>query len=365
MQSKSLLVPHLTPIRYAQCWEDADVLLKALDVGPEQTCLSIASAGDNTLAMLSRSPKRLIAVDSNPAQIACLELRVAAYRELSHPEMLELVGSLPSNRREDLYRRCRLLLSAESRSFWDARSLDIHCGIGEVGQFERYLSLFRSRVLPLVHQRRRVERLLQGGSLEERREFYNREWDSPRWRLLFRLFFSRFVMARLGRDPSFFRYVRGSVSKHLLQRTHYALTVLNPSDNPYLQWILTGRHMTALPYALRAENFETIHRHIERLEWRCCSIETFLDSLQEGEIDRYNLSDIFEYLSPDDYHHLLEQLARKARSGARLAYWNMLVERRRPPHLADWIRPLKELSQLLHREDKVFFYTAFVLEEVI
>jgi S-adenosylmethionine:diacylglycerol 3-amino-3-carboxypropyl transferase len=43
-------------IRYAQCWEDADVLLEALDIQPGQSCLSIASAGDNTLAMLAKNP---------------------------------------------------------------------------------------------------------------------------------------------------------------------------------------------------------------------------------------------------------------------------------------------------------------------
>lgn len=41
-------------IRYAQCWEDADILLEALDIQPTDTCLAIASAGDNALAMLSR-----------------------------------------------------------------------------------------------------------------------------------------------------------------------------------------------------------------------------------------------------------------------------------------------------------------------
>ena len=41
-------------IRYAQCWEDADILLEALDIQEGDTCLSIASGGDNTLAMLTR-----------------------------------------------------------------------------------------------------------------------------------------------------------------------------------------------------------------------------------------------------------------------------------------------------------------------
>src|SRR5438045_9643173 len=94
-------------IRYAQCWEDADILLDGLDIQPGDVCLSIASAGDNSLALLARRPARVVALDLSPAQLACVELRVAAYRELSHPELLELIGSTPSRRRLDLYRRCR------------------------------------------------------------------------------------------------------------------------------------------------------------------------------------------------------------------------------------------------------------------
>src|SRR5216684_1368819 len=64
-------------IRYAQCWEDADILLEGLDIQPGDICLAIASAGDNALAMLSRAPQRVIALDLSPAQLACVELRVA------------------------------------------------------------------------------------------------------------------------------------------------------------------------------------------------------------------------------------------------------------------------------------------------
>src|SRR5437868_247086 len=123
-------------IRYAQCWEDADVLLEALDVQPGDVCLSIASAGDNTLALLTRNPARVIAVDLSAAQLACLELRVAAYRSLNHPELLELIGSAPSRRRNELFSRCRLMLSPAARDFWDMRPQEVAWGIGAVGKFE-------------------------------------------------------------------------------------------------------------------------------------------------------------------------------------------------------------------------------------
>src|SRR5438477_9967269 len=94
-------------VRYAQCWEDADVLVEGLDVRPGDVCLSIASAGDNALALLTRDPDRVVALDLSPAQLACVELRVSAYRTLDHQELLELIGSRPSDRRPVLYARCR------------------------------------------------------------------------------------------------------------------------------------------------------------------------------------------------------------------------------------------------------------------
>jgi len=353
-------------IRYAQCWEDADVLLAALDIQPGDTCLAIASAGDNALAMLTRNPARVIALDLSPAQLACLELRVAAYRELEHDELLLLVGSRVGKRRMALYRRCRPHLSDAARQFWDRHPANIEQGIGHAGKFERYFTLFRRFALPLVHHPITIERLLKGGILEQREFFYAQEWNTWRWRLMFRLFFSRFFMGRAGRDPSFFKYVNGSVANGILNRTRYALTQLDPAENPYLQWILTGRHTTALPYALRPENFATIRANLNRLEWHACSVEAYLDQRKATPtIDRFNLSDIFEYLSPTQYYQLLQQLAAAGTPGGRLVYWNMLAPRTRPPELAHQLQPLDALARSLHAQDKAFFYSALVIEEIL
>jgi S-adenosylmethionine-diacylglycerol 3-amino-3-carboxypropyl transferase len=305
-----------------------------------------------------------------------VELRVAAYRTLSHAELLELMGSpKPTDsrpwacgphdeKRAALYHRCRPLLSAAARDFWDAHPEEIRHGIGGAGKFERYFATFRRWLLPLVHGRKTIDALLRGGTPAECTAFYTHTWNTWRWRTLFRVFFSRFVMGRLGRDPSFFRYVEGSVSDRILERTRHALTALNPAENPYLQWILTGRHTTALPFALRPENFEAIRANLDRLEWHAAPLEDFLDRLGPAAVDAYNLSDIFEYMSEPNCHNLLEKLAHSGRPGARLAYWNMLAPRSRPEHLADRLRPLPELADRLHRADKAFFYSKFVVEEV-
>lgn len=352
-------------IRYAQVWEDADVLLAALDVRPDDTVVSIASAGDNALALLGAGAARVVALDLNPAQLACLALRVAAYRQLDHDGLLELIGSRPSARRAALYRRCRPLLTPGVQAFWDAQPAAITGGIGGAGKFEDYFRLFREWVLPLVHGRRTVGTLLRGGSPEERERFYSERWDTWRWRLLFQVFFSRFMMGRLGRDPAFFKYVEGSVAERILARTRHALVTLDPAQNPYVHWILTGTHGAALPWALRAENFERIHSRLDRLEWHELTLEAFLARESGVRVDKFNLSDIFEYMSEENTAALLARLAAASRPGGRLAYWNMLAPRRRPESLADRLRPRADLAGPLFEQDKAFFYSALVVEEVV
>ena len=176
---------------------------------------------------------------------------------------------------------------------------------------------------------------------------------------------SRLVMGRLGRDASFFEYVEAPIAHRLLQRVQHALVELEPADNPYLQWILTGRHTTALPLALREENFETIRNNLDRLEWQCRSAEDYLAGAATGTIDRFNMSDIFEYMSSENYHALLEQLIEAGKAGGRIAYWNTFVDRRRPSHMQDRLHSLDELAQRLHLSDKAFFYDRFVVEEIV
>jgi len=258
-------------------------------------------------------------------------------------------------------------LSSDVKRFWDSQSNEIEQGIGAAGKFERYFQTFAKKVIPLIHNKKRISKLLEGGNAQQRIDFYNYSWNNWRWRLLFKIFFSRFVMGRLGRDPEFFKYVEGSVANHILKHTRYALTELNPAENPYLQWILTGTHRSALPYALREENFESIREYLDKpgkFEWALMPVEEYLQKNPGLVINKYNLSDIFEYMSDESYETLLSRLHAASAPGGRLVYWNMLVPRRRPQSMADKLNSLDELSDKLFKQDKAFFYSAFVVEEV-
>jgi S-adenosylmethionine-diacylglycerol 3-amino-3-carboxypropyl transferase len=315
--------------------------------------------------MLTSNPSRVIAVDMNPAQLACIELRIAAFKCLEHGELLELIGSRSSDRRMKLFEKCASHLPDAALQFWKNNRRRIEEGIGSAGKFERYFSMFRRYVIPLIHSQKKVKELLEGGDRERCRRFYDHTWNNRRWRMLFNLFFSRWMMGRLGRDPSFFAYVEGSVADRILSRTRHALRELNPADNPYLHWILTGRHGAALPHALRPENFEKIRGNIDRLECHHGTLESVLETEGRESIDRFNLSDIFEYMSEETTQAVLDKIIRSARSGGRLAYWNMLAKRCCPGEWEGRIRRRRTLGDDLLLQDKAFFYSAFIVEEVL
>ena len=347
-------------IRYAQVWEDADVLLGGLRIQPGGTVYSVASAGDNTLALLTADPARVIAFDLSAPQLACLRLRIAAYRALDHAALLELMGSRPSQRRGELLDAVLGALTAEDRAFWEPLRADIvRHGLGGIGKFERYFRYFRRFVLPLVHGRRTCRALVQPRPEPERHVFYRERWNSWRWRKMQRLFFSRFVMGRLGRDPAFFAHAEGSLADQVARRTEQALTEQDPSQNPYLHWILFGTHGEALPTALRPEHFETIRDRLDRVEIRHAALEELGRTGPKG--DAFNLSNIFEYMPEEDFRQAFAIIEDLAADGARSVHWNMMVPRHLPPETRFTRDEAAEAE--LGPQDRAFFYRQVIVAE--
>lgn len=351
-------------IRYAQVWEDADILCAALRPGAGDTVVSIASAGDNAFALLAEGAERVIAVDLNPAQLACVRLRVAMYRVHTHDEFLELMGSRPSGRRRHLLSQAAATLSAEDQAFWAAQKEQVaKFGVGGVGKFERYFRIFREWVIPFIHTSSTIEELMTPRDAQARAQFYDKRWNNWGWRRMVKIFFSRFVMGRLGRDPAFFDHVEGGPSAQVTRLTRKALVEQDPSINPYLHWILEGQHGAALPRALELERYEIIRERLDRLEVRLCTVETLAE---EGvKADAFNLSDIFEYMSPEAHEQAYGAILAASRPGARLAYWNMMAPRRVPAVHAARVITHPELEDRLKKLDKAFFYSDFVIEEVV
>jgi S-adenosylmethionine-diacylglycerol 3-amino-3-carboxypropyl transferase len=257
-------------------------------------------------------------------------------------------------------------LGEPARYFWDRHPATLRAGILGTGRFEKYLAMFRERVLPLVHRRRTVERWFELPDLDARRRYYDEVWNNLRWRWLFRLFFSRRVMAARGRSPEQFAHVEGPIGDVLLERARKMLVDLPLDDNGYAQWILLGRYLRdeALPEWLTPAGHRRLSEVAPRIRLVHGTVQQVMAEAGRGAFSAFNLSDVPEYLSAAQTEDLYDALLLSARPRARIAYWNLFVPRRRPEVHARRVVERSADAIALHARDRAPLYGAFRLEEV-
>lgn len=347
-------------IRYANCWEDADLLTEALEVKTGDRVLSIASAGDNSFALLAQDPALVVAADVNPVQLYLCELKKAAFTLPDHTRFLRFLGFENADDRLENYALLREKISAEARNWFDKRPEIIEAGIITQGKFEKYFACFRERLLPLIHSRKTVNALFAEKSDEAQNKFYDETWNNWRWRLFFRIFFSRYVMGKFGRDPEFMNEVRVTVSRYIFGKAENHLKQEQAQRNLYLQYILTGNFGSRLPFYARRENFEKIRERLDRIVF----FEGYAEEAirEHGPFSVFNLSNIFEYLPSETCAGIGRKLAEGASQNSRFAYWNLMVPRKLSGMLPGLFQFNKERSQSLGAKDQGFFYHQFITE---
>jgi len=169
-------------------------------------------------------------------------------------------------------------------------------------------------------------------------------------------------------DKAFFRYLDKDFSfgTHFAGRVKHALTRLPMRENYFLSYILRGKYYSEdhLPPYLARENYETIKKRIDRVEIVTESCERFFQTLPDSSVSKFNYTNIFEWMSPEECERLLRQTIRIAKDGAVVTYRNLLVPRQRPSSLAPWIQQDQDAAESLHQQDLSFIYSKYVIEHV-
>ena len=70
-------------------------------------------------------------------------------------------------------------------------------------------------------------------------------------------------------------------------------------------------------------------------------------------------------MSPDVFSEVYRSLLSASNAGAHLVYWNMMAPRRVPIDYAGKVLTRYDLEEAGKAEDKAFFYSDFVVEEVL
>ncbi|MEW6456807.1 MAG: DUF3419 family protein [Acidobacteriota bacterium] len=354
-------------IIYAQCWEDPQIDREAFKITSDDVVFSITSGGCNTLTFLLDNPRKVIALDINPHQNFLLDLKIAAFKNLSYEELLEFTGLRESKRRLLLYKQIRSSLQVDSIRYWDNQLKKIKQGIIHCGRYEGYMRLLKTIIVTPIMKRQLIEKFFETEDSAARAKLFHQRWENIWWWLLTRIMLSRTVMT-LFFDRAFFVYLdeKFSFGKHFAKKVERALTQLPMKENYFLSYILLRRFYSEehLPVYLRQTNYDIIRSRVDRIEIVTDSCEHFFTTLSDSCISKFNFSNIFEWISTKAYENLLKETIRVAKDRAVITYRNLLVFREHPVSLDEKIHSLKPLVKFLHEQDLSFIYNNYVVEEI-
>ena len=367
---------------YAQIWEDPEVDMAALAITPDCHVVAIASGGCNVMSYLTAKPKRITAVDLNPAHIALGRLKIAGARHLATwHEFYRFFGEANSAANVEVYRRqLRSHIDADTRAYWEKRVPSAY-GRRRIAYFNG--NLYRhgllGRFIGLAHLVLRFygvdpRGFLNAQSLAEQRRYFNETlaplFDKPlvRWATSFRM-----SLYGLGIPPAQYDSLAsagaGDIAAVLRERLERLTCGFDLADN-YFAWQAFGRGYRQsgsgpLPPYLQCGHFETIRAQAGRIEVLHHSVTEYLQGCPAQSRDRYVLLDAQDWMTDTQLNDLWREITRTARPGARVIFRTAAVPSLLPGRVDDAVlgrwRYQEQASRQFGAQDRSAIYGGFHL----
>jgi len=326
---------------FAQVREDPLLEIDALSPLKNANVVVVSSGGCTAFSLLSAGAAQVTAVDLNSTQNHLVELKAAALRRLTMPEIMSFFGVARGapQRRARTYQTIRPFLSERAARFWDEHQRLLGRGALTCGVTERFVGIVARVVRLFIHGPARIERLLSARSLDEQRQIFHREWNSRRWRALFSLLLNRWTFNR-AYDPSFFREVENpSFADHFRRLLEHALCDVPVRTNYFLHQMLLGSYPFqepgGVPPYLDRTAREILRTGFGDLHLVDGSYRDYLATCPESSVDALAISNICEWLDAAGIDQLFSEIVRVAKPGARFCFRNFVGHTAIPDRFRD------------------------------
>ena len=340
-------------------WEDPESDLAALQIKSNDVVQAITSGGCNVLGFLLYDPKEIYSVDINPAQSCLLELKIAAIKSFDFTNFIAFAGLTECDNRLTMYTTLKQFLSAEAIDFWDKQSKIISTGFIMNGKYERFINL-AGKFISLLQGRRKVFGLFEKKSKEEQQTYFDKVWNTRRFKYIFKILFNKRMLAKRGLVADYFNFDDGSSSfaDSFYNRSRKAFRDIPIEKNYFLSLYLLGKYndREEVPAYLKKENYETIKSRIDRIKIITGEAQQWIDTMPDKSIDCFALSNICELMSEQETHTLFTAVDRTANEGARIIFRNLMIPREVPKDLQATIKKDQLLSKKLYDNDRSFVY---------
>ncbi|WP_068113575.1 DUF3419 family protein [Tropicimonas marinistellae] len=362
---------------YAQIWEDPVVDMRALQLGPADNLVCIASGGCNMMSYLCAGPASITVVDLSPAHVALNKLKLAAARHVpDHARFYDMFGH--ANRASNIETFNRLLaphLDAETLAYWNERTpfgrrkVMFRRGLYRHGALGRFIGAAH-----MITGLGRVDfrELLAARDLDEQQAFFDRQiaplFEARAVRQLAR---SRASLFGLGIPPAQYEKLAadadGDIIAVLRERTRKLFCDFPIQEN-YFAWQAAFRGYAPdgngpVPPYLEAANFEAVKANASRATVLNQSLTDVLATQPDASKQAYVLLDAQDWMTDSQLNALWGEITRTAAPGARAVFrtggTEDILPRRVASDTLDQWRYDAEASQAGTRADRSAIYGGF------
>ena len=365
---------------YAQIWEDPVVDMAALEIGPDDDVVCIASGGCNLMSYLTAGPNSLSAVDLSPAHVALNRLKLAAAIHLpEHAQFYDMFGHANRPGARKLYdSHIAEHLDPESRAYWESRWRLRRRRIDMLSHgFHRFGVL--GRFIGMAHMASRLggvryEGFFEAKTLEEQRAFFD-EHVAPlfdKWlvRMLAR---RRASLFGLGIPPAQYDKLAADAGGDIIPVLRERIRVLMcdyPVSENYFAWQAFGRGYDPqgtgpVPPYLQEAKWPALKANAARATIENSSLTDMLSRAPDGSKSCFSFLDAQDWMTDAQLNRLWTQVTRVARPGARVIFRtggvpDILPGRVREDILAQWDCDAARGNEL-HAQDRSAIYGGFHL----
>lgn len=321
---------------YPQIWEDPDVDMAALALGPDDRVIAIASGGCNIMSYLTADPREIVAVDLNQAHVSLTRLKLAAVRHLpSYEAFYRFFGAADEKANVAAYERfLRHVIDPDTRSYWEGRDWT---GRRRITLFSRdlYHHGLLGYFIGITHFAARfygldLKDLTRTRSLAEQRSYFE-TMIAPLFdkRLVRWATSKKLSLYGLGIPPAQYETLvtasrDGQMASVLRQRLERLACGFAIKDN-YFAWQAFARGYAEgeagpLPPYLKRDNFFGIRDRAGRVTVHNRSLTEHLAREPDGAMNAYVLLDAQDWMTDEQLNALWAEITRTAAAQARVIF---------------------------------------------
>lgn len=338
------------PLAFAQVREDPRLDLSMLRQLPANSSVMMVASGGETAVCLAREPlNRLVLVDVNPAQLALTRCRLHLANSCEPELSMRLLGHQPMLAKERIAAWQEIFAQLDlSENCFAPLALLGERGADHCGRYEAAFAALRQCLQPVSQE---IYAFLN--SCDPITASAMIAASKPLGKALDAAFAQALSLENLiclfgvgaTQNP------KRPFHEHFVAQLRCVTSRMAPADNPWIWQLLAGTFSATAVYDWLADRRPTLVTP----EFVCDTMIHALDAADQESMDLIHLSNILDWLNPDEARQTLAAVRRVMKPGGRLII-RQLNSSLPIESLDDALHWHVEQGRLLQAKDRSFFY---------